>query len=281
LHGDSFEAAVFHSVLCSTSRYREQAQACSRVANHAGAERSEVVDLVVALFLLAPESEVLLEQLDDALGVAELVLLEFIDLVESTLEGRVGNLASLRVLLHHLVVEHGEVKGETELDRVAGGELDRGSPLVGLLGALLGGLESGVLGILADVAVVIAHHLNEESLGLVRAFSTVWTEGVRVDDGDDALAVGVQLLLNLTLVGDQSVVELLVLWVLLDGRDRAAGSSLGRNQILESHGEEVALVGVHTRALRLQHLLEVANHIVEALGLLSNARKEDVLLVVS
>ena len=59
----------------------------SKSSSTHGAKRiSEIVDLVVAVLLLVlPQGQVLLEELDDALGVAEIVFLEFIDLVESFL----------------------------------------------------------------------------------------------------------------------------------------------------------------------------------------------------
>ena len=69
---------------------------------------SQVVDLVV-IFLLFPESQVLLEELDDALGVTEVILLELIDLVQSVLQGGVCELTGLGVVLQHLVVEDAEV----------------------------------------------------------------------------------------------------------------------------------------------------------------------------
>ena len=69
---------------------------------------SQVVDLVV-IFLLFPESQVLLEELDDALGVTEVILLELIDLVQSGLQGGVCELTGLGVVLQHLVVEDAEV----------------------------------------------------------------------------------------------------------------------------------------------------------------------------
>ena len=48
---------------------------------------SEVVDtLLVVLFFLFPEGEVLLEEFDDALGVTEIILLKLINLLESILE---------------------------------------------------------------------------------------------------------------------------------------------------------------------------------------------------
>ena len=80
---------------------------------------SEVVDLVSTLLLILPQGQVLLEELDDALGVTEVVLLKLVNLVESILEGLISKFASSLVVLHDFVVEDGEVKGKTELDWVA------------------------------------------------------------------------------------------------------------------------------------------------------------------
>ena len=102
------------------------------------AASSQVVDgVVLVLIFLLPERQVLLEELDDALSVAEVVLLELIDLVESLLEGVVSELAGPLVILEHLVVEHREVQGETELDGVAGVKLDLVGLLVGCIGLIL------------------------------------------------------------------------------------------------------------------------------------------------
>ena len=66
---------------------------------------SQVVDLVVALLFLFPEGKVLLEELNDALGVAEIIFFQLIDLIEGFLQGAVRKLAGLRVVLKDLVVE--------------------------------------------------------------------------------------------------------------------------------------------------------------------------------
>jgi len=71
---------------------------------------SQVVDLVVLAFFLLPESQVLLEQLNDALGVTEVVFFEFVDLVKCLLERAIGQVARSLVVLHHFVVKHREVK---------------------------------------------------------------------------------------------------------------------------------------------------------------------------
>ena len=183
---------------------------------------SQVLNFVVALFLL-PESEVLLEELDDGLSILKVVFLEFVDLVEGLLEGAVGQGASFLVVLHHLVVEDGEVEGKAELDGVAGGKVDLVGIVVGFEGLLLDFLKLSIFGVLGNVAVVVADHLDEESLGLVLAVSV---EDLGVDDLDDALAVVVQLLLNVVLVEGEGFLVLVVLGVALDGGDGAAGGAL-------------------------------------------------------
>ena len=79
---------------------------------------SQVVDLVIALLLFFPESQVLLEKLDDALSIAEVILLELVNLVEGRLEGIVGKLTGFGVVLQHLIVEDREVEGQTKPDGV-------------------------------------------------------------------------------------------------------------------------------------------------------------------
>ncbi len=66
---------------------------------------SKVVNLVATLFLVFPKSKVLLEELDDALGVTEVILLELVDFVKCILESLVGKFASGLVVLHNFVVE--------------------------------------------------------------------------------------------------------------------------------------------------------------------------------
>jgi hypothetical protein len=177
------------------------------------------------------------------------------------------------VVLHDLVVEHGEVEGKTEADGVAGGELDASSLFVSLEGVLLNRLELGILCVLSDVAVVVTDHLDEEGLGLA---SALLCEHLIVDGVDDHLAVVGELLLDGFLVRGESISVLLVLGVLLNSVDGAAGSTLGRDQVLEGNGEEVTLVGGDLGALGVEDGSKEGNHIFESLGLLSNTRKEDV-----
>jgi len=236
-------------------------------------QQSEVVDLVVAVLLLLPEGQVLLEELDNALGISEVVLLELVDLVESILESLVSQVAGSLVVLHNLVVEHGEVEGEAELDGVARGEGNLVGFIVGLESVLLDRLHEGALGVLGDVAVVVTDHLDEEGLGLTVAGLG---EHLGVDGVDNALAVFVELALNGGLVGGESVGVLGVLGVLLNGGNSAARGSLGGDQVLESDGEEVALVGGDLSTLGVEDFTEEVNHVFEALSLLSNTGEENV-----
>jgi len=85
---------------------------------------SQVINGIIALLFFLPEREVLFQELNDALGVAEFVLFELVNPFESGLESIVSQLACLAVILHHLVVEHREVQSESKLDGVAGGQIN-------------------------------------------------------------------------------------------------------------------------------------------------------------
>ena len=236
---------------------------------------SQVIDSVITLLFFFPESQVFLEELNDALGVTEVVLLKLIDLVEGLLEGGVGKLASLGGFLKDLVVEHGEVQSESELDGVASWKIDGVGLLVGGLSLLLDILEGGILGVFGNIAIVITDHLDEESLGLFVALSL---EDLGVDHVNDLLAVSLELLLNVTLVGEEGSVELAVLGVLLDGRDGAASGALAADEVLEGDGQEVTLVSVDGATLEDEDLLKEVNHVFEALGLLSYSSEENLLV---
>ena len=83
---------------------------------------SEIVDDGLALLFL-PERQVLLEELDDGLGISEGLLVDLIDLLEGVGERLLAELASVLVVVHDLVVEDGIVERETESNGVAGVEI--------------------------------------------------------------------------------------------------------------------------------------------------------------
>ena len=239
--------------------------------------RSKVVDLVGILLLLSPESQILLEEFNDGLGIAEVALLELVNLVEGVLEGLVGKVAGSLVVLHDLVVEDGEVEGEAELDGVAGGKGDLVGGVVGLEGVGFGGIEVGTLGVLGNVTIVVADHLDEEGLWLTVAGSL---EYVGVDHVHDALAVVAELSFDAGLVLGKGIGEFGVLGVLLNCGNGAAGGALGADEVLEGNGEEVALVGGDIGTLLLHDLLELVNHILKALSLFGHTGKENVFFYV-
>lgn len=193
---------------------------------------SKVLDVVVSLFLL-PEGKVLLEKLDDALGVAEGLLVNVVDLVHGVLESSLSECASLLVILHDFVVEDREVQGEAELDGVAGGQGDLQGLLVGLEGLSLDMLELLSLGGLGDVAVVVSHHLDEERPRLILSASLA--QHLAPDDLNDPLTIPIQRTLYLMLIRPESTTELLVLGVLLNRRYGAPCGALGGDEGLEGH----------------------------------------------
>jgi len=120
----------------------------------------------LTVFFFFPKSQILLEELDDALGVTEFVLLEFVNLLEGLLKSIVSEVDCLGGVLHSFVVEYGEVESETEFDWAAGREIDRHSFLVCIKGLVSNLSEMGVFRGLCHVAVVVSDHFDEEALGL-------------------------------------------------------------------------------------------------------------------
>ena len=72
---------------------------------------SQVVNVVAAFLFFLPEGQVLFEELNNTLGVAEVILFELVDFVEGLLECLISEITSSLVVLHDLVVENREVKG--------------------------------------------------------------------------------------------------------------------------------------------------------------------------
>ena len=127
---------------------------------------SEVVDtLLVVLFFLFPEGEVLLEEFNDALGVTEVFFFELIDLIKGFLQSFISEITCRLVIFHDFVMEDREVKGKTELDWVARLHSNTVGFIVSFKGFLFDFLKLSILGILSDVTVVVTHHFDEESLG--------------------------------------------------------------------------------------------------------------------
>jgi hypothetical protein len=81
-------------------------------------------------------------------------------------------------------------------------------------------------------------------------------------------------LFDLLFVEEETVVELLVFRVLLDGTDGSNGSSLRANLVLETDGKKVSLLSGEILGLAVNNLLEEADHVVKSLGLLSNSGHE-------
>ncbi len=80
---------------------------------------SHVIDCIVFLLFFLPEGQVFLEKFYDAFGITEIVLFEFVDLVESSREGIVSKLDGFGLVFHNFVVENRLVENEAKLDRVA------------------------------------------------------------------------------------------------------------------------------------------------------------------
>jgi len=186
--------------------------------------------LVVTFLFLLPEGQVLLKEFDDALSVTEVVFLKLVNLVESFLEGVISELAGNFVVLHHLVMEHGEVECQAEFDWVAWRQCDLVSFVISLESFLLNLLKKVSLCVFSDVAVIVTDHLDEECLGLALAG---FLKNLGGDHVDDALAIGDELCLNALLVVSEGVSIFGVLRVLLNCGNCAAGSTFGADEVLE------------------------------------------------
>ena len=237
---------------------------------------SKVIDDGLTLFLL-PEGKVLLEELDDGLGISEGLFIDVINLLEGLGKSLLAELASLLVVVHNLVVEHGEVESKTKSDGVASVKLlgENVSLLVALLSTLLDGVEVVALGGLRNISVVVTDHLLEEGLGLVVRGEL---EAVVTNDTNNSKANVVKLLFDLLLVGLESATKLGVLGVLLDGTDGADGATLGADEVLETDGKKVALINGEVFAgLGLNGRLKEVDHILKSLSLLGNSSEENLL----
>ena len=156
------------------------------------------------------------------------------------MECLVGEVACGLVVLHDFIVEDGEVQGEAELDGVARGEGDIVGFFVGLKSVLLNLLKKVTLRVLGDVTIVVSDHLDEEGL---RFTVTLLFEHFGADHVNNLLAVTGEFGLNALFVAGKSLGVLGVLGVLLNCCNCAACSALRADQVLESDGEKVALVG--------------------------------------
>jgi hypothetical protein len=205
------------------------------------------------LFLFLPEREILLEELDDRLGVSEGFFINVIDLLEGIRECGFTKFTGLFMVVHHFVMEYGEVESKTKSDWVASVE--------GLGGAL------GEL--------IVLEGTTFDGLELIR--SGTLSNVLILNDINDSDALFIELSFDLFLVSTKAILELDVLWILLNGTDGPDSSSLGSNLVLEANRQQVSLFSGEILLFGLNDFLEIFDHVVESFGLLSNSSHENVL----
>jgi len=184
------------------------------------------------LLFLLPEGKVLLEELDDGLGISEGFLVDVINLLESVRQSLFTKFTCLLVVVHNFVVEHGEVESQSQSDWVASveGLRSRLGELIVLEGTIFDSLEFVCGGALSNISVIITDHFVEEGLGLISGGNL---HAGLLDDLNNTDALLVKLLLDLLLVDRKTLLEFLVFWILLDGTNGSYSGSLGANLVLE------------------------------------------------
>jgi len=234
---------------------------------------------VVVLHLRGPEREVVADELHNRRSILVLIIIDVLDVSDGIIERLLGQVACLSRVVEAFIVEDGEVKGKAQADRVRRLELSvgdlRGSR-VGLKGALRDLLVEISFGVLGNVAVIITLHLEVKD---ARLGGRSLLDQVRVEEVKDVLAVGREFVLELLLiVADKvQVVRVLALLFLLDGGDRAPGRAAAANAILVGDRKQVALFNGQLLIEVVHNLLDVIEHVLEALRLLADARHIDVL----
>jgi hypothetical protein len=167
---------------------------------------SEVLDGVL-LLLFFPERQVLLEELNDGLGISEGLFVDIVNLLESIRQSLLTELTGRLVVVHNLVMEDGEVESETQSDWVASVQTLRslGSELIVLESSVLNGLKVFARGAFSNISVVVSDHLVEEGFGLISGGNL---HASALDGVYDSKTLIVQFLLNLLLVFGEGTVEL-------------------------------------------------------------------------
>ena len=146
------------------------------------------------------------------------------------------------MVVHDFVMEHREVESEAKSNWVASIEALGSflSVLVVLESTVLDGFKSITGGAFSNVSIIVTDHLEKECLGLVGLSLSV---ALVLDNLNNFHALLVKLCLNFLFVLRESIIELRVFWVLLNGADGSNGSPVRTNEVLESNGHEVSLLG--------------------------------------
>jgi len=224
------------------------------------------------LHLGGPESQVVSDELHNGGGVLVLVFLDVLDVGDGVVEGLLGQVAGLGGVVEALVVEHGEVEGESESDGVGGLQLVVGNlgglgvGFEGTLGDLLVEVGGGVFG---DVSEIVTLHLKVEDLGLGGGGLL---DEVVVEQVQNVLTVLGELVLELLLVvlDEGEVSGVLALLLLLDGGDGSPGGTSGPDGVLVGDGEEVSLFDGQLVVEVEDDLLDVVEHVLESFGLFAD-----------
>jgi len=207
--------------------------------------------------------QVVSQQLHDECGILVAFLAESIKLGNSIIEGLLSKVASLVGGVEDLIVEDGEVQGETESDWVSRSEIGLGNlsrslvclqGLVGRFLSLVGGGEFGevtmiiTLPVEALALVLCARertrscsHLVIENLGFA---SLSRSNQMLVKDLKDVFADLAELLFDrLAVLLDEFDLSLIAFrfFLLLDGCDDSPGGTTSTNDVLVGNRQKISL----------------------------------------
>ncbi len=226
------------------------------------------------LHVRGPEGKIVSEELHDESAVLVRVLVQSVEFGNGIIKRSLGKVTSTIRRAQDLVVENGEVEGQTQTNGVRGREINNSNILSGLVSdeRLLSSLfplsSSRELGKVAPIVSLPDSiktprkllHLVIEDLGLS---SGGRRDQMMIEDVEDIVANTRKLLFDPGPV----VLDLhdmpfmpLVLFLLLNGRDDAPGGTAGTDDILVGNRKEVALLNRELN-IQLSHSLHGLDHL--------------------
>lgn len=158
---------------------------------------SKILNVVISIFLFLPQCQILFQQLNDWLGISEVIFSNIINLFQCLLKTLICQLNSLFVIFHDFIVKDWEVQSKSQFDWVASMKLNFVCWLVGLESFFFNVFQFFVLGSLCNVPVVICNHLEEKSFCFIL---TTLRQNSWLNSLNDHLAIHIVTFFNFLLI---------------------------------------------------------------------------------